>query len=189
MAENLKTTRYLNGDQIETTNPANLNSIVGPNQNYQWAYDGSEINAATYGRLYTWHAVNDSRNVCPEGWHVPTDTEWHTLVLYLDNSSSLTLFESTVAGGKLKEAGTTHWLNSNNGATNESGFTALPGGFRYNNGSFYNLGVYGIWWSSTECLTNDGNAVSRALSNTDSSVGRDENCCKADGYSVRCLKY
>ena len=189
MAENLKTTKYRNGDLIGTTIPATLNIMSENNPKYQWAYDGNETNAATYGRLYSWHAVTDSRNVCPAGWHVPTDAEWHTLVLYLDSSALLTLYESTIAGGKLKEAGTAHWLSSNNGATNESGFTALPGGYRYVNGAFGYVGNCCKWWSSTEASTNDGNALSRVLSDMDSSVGRDGYECKVGGLSVRCLRY
>jgi uncharacterized protein (TIGR02145 family) len=189
MAENLKTTKYCNGDLIGTTAPATLNIGLEPNPKYQWAYDGNEINAATYGRLYTWHTVTDSRNICPVGWHVPTDAEWHTLILYLDNSASLTLYESTTAGSTLKEAGTAHWPSPNTGATNESGFTALPGGYRYNNGAFYGFGSCCIWWGSTEVPTNDGNAWIRVLQDivSSSSVGRD-NGCKVGGYSVRCLK-
>ena len=109
---------------------------------YQWAYDGNESNVATYGRLYTWYAVTDSRNVCPTGWHVPTDAEWTTLTTFLGGEN--------VAGGKLKETGTTHWTTPNTGATNETGFTALPSGYRYIDGTFLTIFSMGIWWSSTE---------------------------------------
>lgn len=83
MAENLKTTRYRNGDLIETTTPATLDIEGERTPEYQWAYDGNESNVATYGRLYTWYVATDSRNVCPTGWHVPSDDEWIVLTDYL----------------------------------------------------------------------------------------------------------
>jgi uncharacterized protein (TIGR02145 family) len=113
MAENLRTTRYQNGDLIGTSNPINLDLTSTTNPKYQWAYGGNESNASTYGRLYTWHALTDSRNLCPEGWHVPSDDEWHTLALYLDNNATLEGIESEIAGGKLKETGTVRWKTPN----------------------------------------------------------------------------
>jgi uncharacterized protein (TIGR02145 family) len=187
IAENLKTTRYSNGDLIGTTDPPTLNTGIENNPKYQWAYNGDENNAAVFGRLYTWFTVTDSRNICPTGWRVPDDSDWHTLILSLDNGASLSIFESTTAGSKLKETGTVNWLSPNSGATNESGFTALPGGYRYNNGVFYYLGSSSIWWSSTGDPGNDGNAWKRTLTNGNSGVGRDTGC-KYDGYSVRCLR-
>jgi uncharacterized protein (TIGR02145 family) len=139
LVQNLKTTRYRNGDLIGTTTPATLEITAEATPKYQWAYDGNESKVATYGRLYTWYAVTDSRNVCPTGWHVPTDDEWTALTDYLGGES--------VAGGKLKEAGTTHWISPNTGATNESGFTALPGGYRGINNSFQGLGESSNWCS------------------------------------------
>lgn len=94
-----------------------------------------------YGRLYNWYTVEDSRNICPEGWHVPTDSEWALLEDYLGGSE--------IAGGKLKEGGTSHWVNPNAGATNESGFTALPGAARYRDGFVTDIGYFGNWWSSS----------------------------------------
>jgi uncharacterized protein (TIGR02145 family) len=142
MAENLKTTRYLNGDLIGTTIPATfyLNALSTPK--YQWAYDGNENNVTTYGRLYTWFAIMDSRKVCPIGWHVPSDAEWTTLIGGMGGRF--------VAGGKLKETGTTHWESTSEEVTNESGFTLLPGGQRFFDGSFSNIGFLGFWWTSTE---------------------------------------
>jgi uncharacterized protein (TIGR02145 family) len=138
MVENLKTTRYRNGDLIGTTTPATKDIHAEANPKYQWAYDGNESNVVTYGRLYTWDAVTDSRNLCPTGWHVPSDAEWTTLT-YLGGESA--------AGGKLKEAGTAHWLAPNTGATNESGFTALPGGIRDTDGDFAAIGWFCAFWS------------------------------------------
>jgi len=119
MVENLKTTKYRNGDLIGTTTPATLDISSEATPKYQWAFEGNESNVNTYGRLYTWWAVTDIRGVCPTGWHVPTEDDWITLTTYLGGED--------VAGGKLKEAGTTHWWAPNEGATNSSGFTALPG--------------------------------------------------------------
>ena len=187
MTENLKTTKYSNGDLIGTTTPATLNTGTENRPKYQWAYNGDENNVVTYGRLYTWFTVTDNRNICPVGWHIPTDTEWHDLVLYLDNSASLTIYESTTAGSKLKESGTMHWQSPNTGATNDKGFAALPGGYRYNNGTFYGFGSFCIWWSTTEDPANDGNAWIRILDDVSSGVGRSAEC-KYDAYSIRCLR-
>jgi len=117
------------------------------------------------------------QGVCPTGWHLPSDVEWTELTDYLGGES--------VAGGKLKEAGTTHWLNPNEGATNESGFTALPGGSRSFNGPFVNLGYGCNWWSATEFVA--GNAYSRNMLYTLSGVYRDFSN-EEFGFSVRCLK-
>lgn len=139
MKENLKVTKYRNGDAIPTTTANIFSGESSPK--YQWAYNNDENNVSTYGRLYTWYAATDSRGVCPTGWHVPTDAEWTTLTDYLRGES--------VAGGKMKEAGTTHWISPNVG-DNSSGFTALPGGFRVSEGPFIYMGDTGYWWSATE---------------------------------------
>ncbi|MEI6764736.1 MAG: fibrobacter succinogenes major paralogous domain-containing protein [Bacteroidota bacterium] len=175
MVENLKTTRYRNGDKIGTTTPATLDISGEITPKYQWAYDGNESNVAVYGRLYTWYAATDSRNIAPVGWHVPTDAEWTTLIIYWG--------DSLTAGGKMKEAGTTHWHSPNTGADNSSGFTALPGGWRGSN--FAEVGWCGKWWSSTEYVTNC--AWERTLFYGYTGVQRSwpyEFC----GFSVRCVK-
>jgi uncharacterized protein (TIGR02145 family) len=178
MKENLKVTRYRNGDLIGTTTPATLDISDQSTPKYQWAYDGKESNVATYGRLYTWYAVTDSRNVCPIGWHVPSDTEWTILTTYVGSDS--------VVGGKLKEAGTIHWQSPNSGATNESGFTALPGGNRGNSGAFTNIGNGGYWRSSTVNYTNY--AWFRYLSYNSSNVSTYPNLDQSSGLSVRCIR-
>ncbi|OFY40990.1 MAG: hypothetical protein A2X18_02800 [Bacteroidetes bacterium GWF2_40_14] len=175
--ENLKTTKYRNGELIGTTTPSTLNISVENTPKYQWAYAGNESNVATFGRLYTWYAATDSRSICPSGWHLPTDIEWTILTTYLGGES--------VAGGKLKEIGTTHWLSPNTGATNTSGFTALPDGFRYYEGSFNYFELYGNWWCSTEASS--GSAFRRDIYYDRSNVGRTYDR-KSDGYSVRCIK-
>ena len=137
LVENLKTTKYRNGDPIP-----NVTGEWDWNQQTTGAYcdyNNTPSNSETYGRLYNWHAVNDSRNIAPEGWHVPADDEWSILISYMEGY-----------GGKLKEAGTSHWQAPNSGATNASGFTALPGGSRDYVGQFDYLGKRGHWWSSTQ---------------------------------------
>jgi uncharacterized protein (TIGR02145 family) len=140
MGENLRVTKYRNGDLIGTTDPATLDISAESTPKYQWAYNGNESNVATYGRLYTWYTVNDSRNICPTGWHIPSFDEWKILRDYLGGEN--------VAGGKLKETGTSHWYSPNEGATNLTGFTALPGGRKYA-GLFEGIGVANLLWSST----------------------------------------
>ncbi len=141
MKENLKTTKYRNGDAIGTTTPTNKDITTESTPKYQWVYAGNEGFASIYGRLYTWYAATDSRGICPTGWHVPSDEEWTKLTTFLGGED--------VAGGKLKETGTSHWRSPNTEATNSSGFTALPGGTRNYNGSFNSLTNLGFWWSST----------------------------------------
>jgi uncharacterized protein (TIGR02145 family) len=142
MAENLRTTKYRDGSAIPnvTGNSDWVAITTGAfcTNNYIPEADPS----VTYGRLYNWYTVNDSRNIAPAGWHVPADTEWTTLITYLGGENA--------AGGKMKEIGITHWYNPNGGATNESGFTALPTGLRESfDGTFVNVGYYGYYWSST----------------------------------------
>jgi uncharacterized protein (TIGR02145 family) len=177
MVENLKTTKYRNGDLIGTTTTATLDIRLESTPKYQWAYEGNESNVSTYGRLYTWYAVTDSRNVCPTGWHVPTHAEWTTLTTYLGGES--------VAGGKLKETGTTHWQSPNTGATNETGFTALPSGWRDNGGSFALISKDSGWWSSTEFTASIAYYRSMHYGSTDVTK---ISYYKESGFSVRCLR-
>jgi uncharacterized protein (TIGR02145 family) len=149
---------------------------------YVYDYQGTDVSAAkasnnyqTYGAMYNWPA---SISVCPEGWHTPTDGEWTILTTYLGGEN--------YAGGKMKETGTSHWAGSNTGATNSSGFTALPGGRRHTNGAFINLVYRGSFWSSTETET-PTNAWSRMLYSSYIFVNR-ENAAKINGLSVRCLR-
>lgn len=187
MAENLKTTKYQNGDAIPnvTDNTSWTNLSTGAYANY----NNNANNVATYGRLYNWYAVNDSRKLCPQNWHVPTDTELKTLEMYLGMSTTEandTGFRGVDVGGKLKETGTAHWNSSNSGATNSSGFTALPGGYRYyNNGGFYVIGSNGFWWSASEY--NASYAWYRNLYYAGSDVIRNFNY-KRNGYCVRCVR-
>jgi uncharacterized protein (TIGR02145 family) len=176
-AENLRTTKYRNGDLIGTTNPITLDISTLSDKRFQWAYDGDESLVPTYGRLYTWFTVTDSRGVCPNGWHVATNGEWTLLINYLGGES--------VAGGKLKETSIRHWADPNTGATNESGFTALPGGYRDYWGAYYLMGFYGEWWSSTEY--NTSNAWYEYFNNDYSKIVREYRVLKHYGGSVRCV--
>ncbi|HNU59751.1 MAG TPA: fibrobacter succinogenes major paralogous domain-containing protein [Aquaticitalea sp.] len=169
MAENLK---YLPG-------------VAGPGTGsqtapyyYVYGYDGTDVDAAkttanysAYGVLYNWPAAV---NACPTGWHLPSDAEWTALTTYLDGD-----------GGKLKETGTTHWASPNTGATNQTGFTALPGGYRNSSGTFNYIGNYGYWWSATE--HSETNAWSRYLGYDYNYVSR-SNFDKELGFSVRCVR-
>ncbi|MFA4907717.1 MAG: FISUMP domain-containing protein [archaeon] len=172
MAENLKVTHYRNGDAIPNMTVWN-DLYTGAYCNY----DNNATNADTYGRLYNWYAINDSRNIAPTGWHVPTDAEWQTLVDYLGGES--------VAGGNLKEIGITHWFSPNTGATNASGFSALPGGDRYIDGTYGAIGGYGSWWSATG--SSSYGAWAWSLGYNSSSVTRYGNY-KQYGFSVRCIR-
>ncbi len=177
MKENLKVTRYRNGDLIGTTTSATLDVSGESSPKYQWACNGDEDNVAVYGRLYTWYAVTDSRNVCPAGWHLPTDAELKTLVTYLGGAK--------IAGGKLKETGHSHWESPNTGATNETGFTALPGSYRSITGEFNHFGNCGGWWSSS--VMNTYMAWTLYMTAIVSYSGMYP-YGKSLGFSVRCLK-
>jgi uncharacterized protein (TIGR02145 family) len=176
MAENLRTSTYANGDPIPnvTDNTAWTQLTTGA-----WAhYDNNASYENPYGKLYNWYAVSDPRNVCPTNWHVPTDGEWTVLTDYLGGES--------VAGGKMKSTGTQYWQDLNTGATNESGFSGLPGGNRNNNdGSFNALGGNGYWWSASE--SGAEGAWFRFLNYLDADIYRYSNF-KRFGFSVRCLR-
>jgi len=174
MLENLKVTHYRNGDAI-----LNIKSDTGwenSNQGAYCDYENKTSNSTTYGRLYNWFAVNDSRSICPAGWHVPSNDEWYTLTNLLGGDE--------VAAGKLKEAGTIHWLSPNAGATNETGFTAIPGGSRETDGSFSYLGLSADFWSST-LFINDV-AWERFLDYSSPGVYTHGNAVRS-GFSVRCI--
>ena len=192
MAENLKVTHYRNGDPIPniTTNSEWTNLITGAYCDY--ANDAD--NVPVYGRLYNWYAVSDSRGLAPEGCHVPTDEEWKQLEMHLGMSRSEAddkFLRGRDEGGKLKATGTIEggdglWFSPNTGATNESGFSALPGGDRYGDyGPFFSMGYLARFWSSTEL--NSYAAWYRRLSNQNSQIYRG-NYLKKDGFSVRCVR-
>jgi uncharacterized protein (TIGR02145 family) len=179
MAENLKTSIYRNGDPI-----ANVTSIT------QWAglptgawchYNNESQNDCPYGKLYNWYTAVDARNVCPNGWHVPTNEEWNTLLSSLDPLYNPNLFgiQSAIAGSKLKSTGILHWSNPNQDATNESGFSSLPGGGRDDSGPFYSINGLGAWWNT--------DSYARFLNANNGEVSRDFSSASS-GFSIRCLK-
>jgi len=174
LVENLKTKKYRDGTSITLVTDSLAWSKLTTEAYCNYNNDSNM--AITYGRLYNWYAINDNRNIAPIGWHVASDVEWLTLINYLGGES--------VAGGKLKEAGTTHWLTPNIGATNTTGFTALPGGYR-NSGVFENKGYYGYWWSSTEYSARD--AWCRTMDYCNSNANSYD-LPKDLGFSVRCVK-
>jgi uncharacterized protein (TIGR02145 family) len=175
MAENLKVTHYRNGDAIPnvTVNAPWQGLTTGAYCEYN--NDGN--NVATYGRLYNWFAVTDIRKIVPAGWHAPTNAEWQTLINYLGGDS--------IAGGKMKEVGTAYWQSPNTGATDESGFSGMPGGYRIYSGSYSSMGYNAHFWSSMENYS--GRAFYRILYYSNSKVYHNYNY-KQDGYSVRCVK-
>lgn len=175
MAENLKVTHYRNGDDIP--NVTGGTDWVNLTTGAYGSYNNNSENVSIYGLLYNWYTADDSRNIAPASWHVPSDAEWQTLVDYLGGDA--------VAGGKMKETGTSHWQSPNKGATDESGFSALPGGDRYDGGVFSDLGSYALFWSSTEI--NSSGAWGRALLYENSEVYRNANV-KQVGFSVRCVR-
>ena len=175
MAENLKVTHYRNGEEISNVT---INSDWANLSTGAWCvYENDADYEKTYGNLYNWYAVNDARQLAPKGWHVPTDEEWNTLINYLGGVN--------VAGGNLKEAGTTHWKAPNEGAVNKVMFSALPGGCRGSSGTFLDVGDNGYWWSSTEI--DPTNAWNRYLFCSNGYVNSFY-LTKSSGYSVRCVK-
>jgi len=181
MAENLKTTKYRNSAGINCVEDNPVWSSLTSDA-YCWYKNDKATYGATYGALYNWYAVNTGE-LCPTGWHIPvgwhapTDTEWTTLTSYLGGE--------TVAGGKLKETGTAHWSQLQ-GATNETGFTALPGGIRFDDGTFDHIGSHGNWWSAS---ADDATmAWSRAMYGSGNEAVDRLSRSKKCGFSVRCVK-
>jgi uncharacterized protein (TIGR02145 family) len=194
MAENLKVTHFRNGELIpiltDSIEWANLTSGVYCN------YDNDANNVATYGRLYNWYAVNDNRNLAPAGWHMPSDAEWQQLEICLGMNQSEANqegYRGTDIGGKLKEAGTSHWNKPNKGASNASGFFALASGICTNLGYKCGLMNSTFFWTSTKLSIwflkkrNSGRAWGRYLSSDESGVYRKSYDMRF-GFSVRCIK-
>jgi uncharacterized protein (TIGR02145 family) len=183
MAENLKTSIFRNGE-----------SIPNVTDNAQWAglstsawcyYNNNSQFECPYGKLYNWYTATDSRNVCPTGWHVPTDDEWSILINHLDlNANGGDNFFNS-AGGKMKSRGVHYWLSPNQQATNVSGFSGLPGALRDAAAEFYNNLFQGLWWSSSEYLPPI--AWCRSLSYHTGACYRLTNN-DTYGLSIRCLR-
>jgi uncharacterized protein (TIGR02145 family) len=186
MAENLNV-----GVRIDSAASQTNNSTIE-----KYCIGNKESNCTTYGGLYSWaetvqylngagnttawspEPTGNVQGICPAGWHLPSDTEWATLITSLGGSG--------LAGGEMKETGTTHWASPNTGATNNSGFTALPGGIRTATGSFIFVNTAADWWSSTQSDAN--NADYTFVNNNSAGATSAASDSQALGYSVRCLK-
>lgn len=181
MMENLRTTKYNDNTPIPLVTDNN-SWIALTTPGYCWYQNNESSYKINYGALYNWYVVdsesNGGKNICPAGWHVPTDAEWTTLITFLGGEA--------VAGGKLKEIGTNYWSSPNDGANNETGFSALPSGNRDLAGDYIGLHSNCIWWSATE---EDVSTyawrvyLDYSFRNADRGVGY-----KRGGFSVRCLK-
>jgi len=176
MTKNLDVSTFRNGDPIPQAKTNEEWEKAGDNKLPAWCYyENDPANGAKYGKLYNWYAVIDSRGLAPVGYHIPSDAEWTILSDYLGGAEK--------AGAKMKSK--QGWAEDGNG-TNTSGFSGLPGGYRYANGTFANVGEYGTWWSSTEDGTDD--AWDRSLTCRDGGVDRLFSPLKELGFSVRCLR-
>jgi uncharacterized protein (TIGR02145 family) len=185
--ENLKTTHYTDGIAITNITDSAEWSILSSEA--YCSYNNSNNNAETYGLLYNYYVVNTGK-LAPIGWHVATDAEWKVLEIHLGMSESEADslgFRGTDEGGKLKETGNTHWSSPNMGATNELGFTALPGGYRKASGMFHYLGFSSRWWTSTANTTAATNAYRRYIDSNSSQMYR-QLIESRTGYSIRCIK-
>jgi uncharacterized protein (TIGR02145 family) len=172
---NLDVVNYRNGDPIpQVTDQTTWNNLTTGAWCY---YDNDPANGAIYGKLYNWYAVNDPRGLAPVGWHVPIGTEWTTLINFVGGTP--------VAGGALKETGTTHWNAPNTGATNSSGFTALGGGSRLS--SFSGLKTNGSFWTATSSGPTNARNASMTSFNTVLTFGP-TGTAKYRGTSVRIIK-
>lgn len=176
MAENLRTSKFCNGETI--TNITESNQWDDLTTEAWVHYNNQSENEIPYGKLYNWYAVSDPRNICPCGWHVPSDEDWSILTDYLGGES--------VSGGKMKATGTKYWAEPNKDATNESGFSGLPGGNRSFDGVFLGMGLAGGWWSSTPGEI-AGSAAFRSLDHDHGNVHKTF-LAKYRGFSVRCIQ-
>jgi uncharacterized protein (TIGR02145 family) len=175
MTKNLDVDHYRNGDSIpQVTDPTQWKNLTTG----AWCnYNNSDSLGKIYGKLYNWNALNDPRGLAPNGYHVPSDAEWTILSTYLGGES--------IAGGKMKETGTSHWKSPNTGATNSSGFSGLPGGCHVSNGSYGDVRLQGYWWSATEDDAIDAWCIYLSYNNTLKYTIRN---FKVSGFSVRCVK-
>jgi uncharacterized protein (TIGR02145 family) len=176
MSKNLDVAFYRNGDPIPqvTDDIAWASSSTGA-----WCYyNFNPIYGGIYGKLYNWYAVNDPRGLAPVGWHIPDYTEW----TFLESS----LGGALVAGGRLKEFGTAHWASPNTGGTNNSGFTALPGGYCGPNGIFINISSHGQWWTSSGSI--GGGVASYFFLSYYSAASLSSDGALNSGFYVRCVR-
>jgi len=175
MVENLKVTRYNDGTAIPYV-PDSADWVALKTQGYCWYGNNASANKNSYGALYNGYVLSSGKNIAPVGWHIPADSEWTILTTWLGGEN--------VAGDKLKEAGSAHWSIMNVSATNESGFTALPGGYRGSFAKFAGMGSVGFWWSSTPY---GYGFLYRYMYDNDSRV-ESGNINKEWAYSIRCIR-
>jgi uncharacterized protein (TIGR02145 family) len=180
MSENLKVTHYLNGDNIPNITDNAWNSLTSGA--YCWYNNDEATNKNAYGALYNWYTIVDDRNLCPSGWHIPNLEDWTTLTNFLGGADT--------AGGKMKSTSTApdphpRWDSPNVGATNESGFSGVPGGYRLQNGIFEEIGRSGYWWNDT--IDGSDNVWMRALDYNGDDL-YENSAVKRAGFSVRCLR-
>ena len=181
MGENLKVNLYNDGTVIPNIMDRNQwGRLTTPGTAY---YNNDVTNFEKYGRLYNWFTVssskNGNKNVCPTGWHVPTEAEWNVLINYLGGAN--------VAGSKMKEVGNTNWVSPNTDATNTSLFNGLPGAYRYYDGNYYGIGGVAEWWSTNETI-DAISGVSFVLNSSNGIITSNSYPIKREGCSVRCLK-
>jgi len=175
MKENLDVNTFRNGDPIIEAKTDKEWKEAGENKTPAWCYYKNKTeNGIKYGKLYNWYVVKDPRGLAPQGFHLPSDAEWTTLTKFLGGEDA--------AGTKLKSS--EGWEQNGNG-TNSSGFTGLPGGYRYYDGTFYNIGSNGSWWSTTK--TRPKIAWYRNLLSSSGDINR-RNSNQRYGFSVRCIK-
>lgn len=187
MTKNLDVSTYRNGDIIpQVTDSAQWANLTSGAWCY---YNNDPAMGAIYGKLYNMYAMEDPRGLAPAGWHIPSNSEWKKLIKCVDPGADTSSFapwyyQSSIGGGALKERGTSYWVSPNTGATNSSGFTALPGGTRTKIGIFEGIGYYGNWWGATGATDTWYNTLSynsRVAYNGDYGNER-------EAFSVRCVK-
>jgi uncharacterized protein (TIGR02145 family) len=193
MVENLRTTKYRNGDLIGTTSSINTDITYAVNPVYQWSYNGDDNNASIYGRLYTWYAVADSRNIAPTGWHVASNDEWITLQNYLISNGYN--YDKTTSGNKIAKSLCANTLWNYNSVTgtigcdltlnNSSGLGILPAGYRGFDGLYYLLGNGSDIWTTTEYSTNTAYIWELGYNNYSLNTS---NSIKNFGFAVRCIR-
>ena len=178
LQQNLNVSQFRNGDLIPEVKTDEAWEKAGLEKKPAWCYyESNADNGKIYGKLYNWYAVHDKRGLAPKGWHIPSDEEWKALATFLGGPD--------LAGKKLKEKGTAHWKSPNKDASNESGFTGLPGGLNYSFGSFVSLDNVGYWWTSEE--DGEETAFLYSLSYEDNLL-TDLFLNKGVGISIRCIK-
>jgi uncharacterized protein (TIGR02145 family) len=186
MSTNLNVSTFRNGDPIPQAKSNGEWSTAGKNNTPAWCYYKNETkNGVIYGKLYNWYAVNDSRGLAPEGWHIPTDEEWMKLIDNLGGNSMLG--QVSVANELKNTSGWVDYNGKNGNGNNQSGFSALPGLYRGENGIWHSKsGLHGEWWSATE--TSVLYAYTYSIYNSDDVINRNNNRYMESGLSVRCVK-